>query len=509
MPMGDTGALLRDEDKYKNRFDYFSEFYKEITGNFYPTNYEDQAILHTFTENKFLVLSLNSAWHIDHYHTKRASINQLALGKTLTTINSSPLFKDYLKIALWHHPVTGLEMMSSDFLEQLATAKFEVCLHGHIHKSIRDFYTYDTTRGLHIVGGGTFGAPAKEQVTSIPLQYNLLILDPNKASITLKSRKKETVDGAWSADPRWGDKEDPKAHYSIDLKHSFQLNKEQPIGKEEIKNMSTKSNHSTNVTIDIAIITAIEVERKAVCEVFNLTDKDREFKDTRVYWRGRLQLADNCFYEIVVAQCSDMANIDAALITSDILHHWSPQALLMVGIAASAKDQVKLGDVVAGKEIYYYERGKETPEGKSLEPKIILADSLLWNRVSALPEWQPKLGIAKPDNSENLPKLHLEVIASGEKVIANEEIRNHIVKQNRKIAAIEMEGYGFSRATWSSISQPRWLVIRGISDDGSKNKDDKWHHFAAMAAANFAKHFLLDKPLNTLNTLSENNQNPQ
>ncbi len=29
-----------------------------------------------------------------------------------------------------------------------------------------------------IVGAGTFGAPASEQVTGIPLQYNLLTFDP-------------------------------------------------------------------------------------------------------------------------------------------------------------------------------------------------------------------------------------------------------------------------------------------------------------------------------------------
>ncbi|MBI4851094.1 MAG: metallophosphoesterase [Acidobacteria bacterium] len=225
MPMSDTGALLRDEDKYKNRFDNFSGFYKEITGNSYPTNYEDQAILHTFTEHKLLILSLNSAWQIDHHYTKRASINQLALGKAIKNITSNN-YKDWLKIAIWHHPITGLEMMNADFLEQLAVSGFEICLHGHIHQAISGFYNYDNKRALHIIGSGTFGAPTKAQTPSIPLQYNLLILEPNKASITLKSRKKETVDGAWSADSRWGDKETPTTSYSIELKHSFQENKQ-------------------------------------------------------------------------------------------------------------------------------------------------------------------------------------------------------------------------------------------------------------------------------------------
>ncbi len=219
----ETGALLRDEEEYKKRFDNFSEFYREVTGNAYPSNYEDQAILHTFTQDRLLVLALNSAWQIDHHYTKRASINQVALGKALNNVNSSN-YQDWLKIAIWHHPISGQEMMNADFVEQLAVAEIELCLHGHIHQAIEGFHKYDDNRSLAIIGGGTFGAPAKAQVTGIPLQYNLLELDPSpsKATLTVKSRKKEKVDEAWSADARWGDKEEPKAFYTIKLKHSLQ-----------------------------------------------------------------------------------------------------------------------------------------------------------------------------------------------------------------------------------------------------------------------------------------------
>lgn len=212
------GALRRDKDKYKKRFDNFANFYRKVCGDKpYPSDYEDQAILHTFPDDKVLFLALNSSWQIDHLNTNRASINQPALGKAISTLTDGN-YKDYLKIAVWHHPITTQETMNSDFVQQLAVAGFEICLHGHIHQAIEDFYKYDDRRGLAVIGGGTFGAPATSQVTSIPLQYNLLILDTNQASITVKSRKKEKVDGTWSADARWGDKEAPKAFYQIQLK---------------------------------------------------------------------------------------------------------------------------------------------------------------------------------------------------------------------------------------------------------------------------------------------------
>jgi hypothetical protein len=65
------------------------------------------------------------------------------------------------------------------------------------------------------IGAGTFGAFTKEQVTGIPLQYNLLTLDPQTGEMTVSTWKKERPNGAWSADARWGDKNDPKPWYSF------------------------------------------------------------------------------------------------------------------------------------------------------------------------------------------------------------------------------------------------------------------------------------------------------
>ena len=65
--------------------------------------------------------------------------------------------------------------------------------------------------------------------------------------------------------------------------------------------------------IDFAIITAIQVEREAVCKVFGLSE--RVSKGSRVYWRGKIPLKNNKEYEIVVAQSPDMANVAAALLT--------------------------------------------------------------------------------------------------------------------------------------------------------------------------------------------------
>ncbi|WP_437302273.1 phosphorylase family protein [Sorangium sp. So ce388] len=255
--------------------------------------------------------------------------------------------------------------------------------------------------------------------------------------------------------------------------------------------------------IDVAILTAIEAERKAVCAAFGFGRNQRVKRAGRWYWRGQLPLADGSSYEIVVAQPADTGQVEATGLTKDVLHDWEPAAALLVGIAASTDpDKVKLGDVVVGKSVWYYEQGKVTPQGIMPQPEMIPADAGLLKHFAGLAEWDCTVEVTRPDCTETRPTFHHGVIASGEKVIADAVVRDQIASGQRKIIAIAMEDYGFSRAISQSQERVQHLVIRGICDNGTPAKDDRWQEYAAAAAAAFAKHFLLDRPLEPRKTKS-------
>lgn len=252
--------------------------------------------------------------------------------------------------------------------------------------------------------------------------------------------------------------------------------------------------------IDFAILTAIEVERRAVCEVLGLTsDEHRVRREGRLYWRGSIKLKDGSTYNIVVAQPTDMANVPMAILTNDTIQQWKPNAILMVGIAGAANEKVELGDIVLGKQIYYYERGKVTPEGKEPEPILFSSDHLLLDAAIKLPEWDPQIKVPRPDKTNDKPNIWDGVIACGDKVIADELTKEKITEPHRKILAIEMEGYGFIEAARQSIYRPRFLVIRAICDKANTQKSDEWHSYAASAVASFTKHFLEDRPIDPRN----------
>ncbi len=276
---------------------------------------------------------------------------------------------------------------------------------------------------------------------------------------------------------------------------------------------SSDPGKNSDLFIDFAIVTAIEIEKDAVCKAFKLTYRHRVQKGSRVYWRGRLALKGGNHYEIVVAQPPDMAQVDAAILTNDLIHHWDPAALLMVGIAGAASDGSKdddeaLGDLVVGRDVYYYERGKVTADGKRPEPVTYRADATLLNSFMSLPPLRSRIPVSRPDGQQKPPRVIPAAIASGEKVIADAAVRDQIVNHHRKTRAIEMEGYGFSAAVWQSFEQRRHLVIKAICDRADRNKGEDWQQYAAAVAAQYARHFLRDRPIDPRNKKTEYSNKP-
>lgn len=219
IPAGDAGILLCNELHYQRRFANFSTYlYKRVYGGQeYPLDYTQQANFIERPEDRILFLGLNSCWQTDHHFQDRKGINIEALSQALDRLQDTR-YDGWLKIAVWHHPITGVDMMNNEFVALLAVHRFQVAMHGHVHEAIEDFNKYDDMHGIHIIGAGTFGAATRQQVSGIPLQYNLLTFDPTQRTIFVNTRKKEKPNGAWSADARWGDKDDPKAWYSFKVK---------------------------------------------------------------------------------------------------------------------------------------------------------------------------------------------------------------------------------------------------------------------------------------------------
>ncbi len=198
-----------DAEAYRRRFSAFADFYQEVSTQPYPLDFDRQATLHEFKDHKVLFLGLNSSWQCDHLkeHQGRASIHLEALSVALRAIRREPAYADWLKIAVFHHPVQSDgedRIKNSGFLDRLAQDGFRLAMHGHLHAAQTQRHAYDVTvdgRKLQLVGAGTFGAPTREWRAGVPLQYQILCFDGARGQVI--SRCRDNPEAPWRADGRW------------------------------------------------------------------------------------------------------------------------------------------------------------------------------------------------------------------------------------------------------------------------------------------------------------------
>lgn len=221
--------LIRNDERYPLRFKNFGEkFYHLLIQKEYPLIYEKQCIPFLFPDTKIQFLAINSCWQIDAFHPTRSSIYAHALSQGLLEANEQIkeeglLSEDaqVLRIAVWHHPVTGNEKIKDDaFLDRLRQAGFQMCLHGHVHEELAELIGYlHPTRKIHVVGAGSFGAPVYDRPESIPRLYNVIEITRDHRTIRVHTRCLRKDEGAWEGWAVWPGQtpDERRTYYEIKL----------------------------------------------------------------------------------------------------------------------------------------------------------------------------------------------------------------------------------------------------------------------------------------------------
>jgi 3',5'-cyclic AMP phosphodiesterase CpdA len=224
------GFLVRDDALWSQRFANFSsQLYQPLLGR--PWSVDPAAQVHTamIAGGRVQVLALNSAWEIDELFPERSAIHDGAVSRVIAaadaqrkdTESSRPPGARPVRIVTWHHPPRGAEQMASDaFLERLRKADVAVCLHGHVHEVRAELVGYtDTARQMHVIGAGSFGAPAKDRPESTPSLYNVIELDPALTRAKVHTRGRDKPGGAFSGRAIWRgeDKHSKRSYYELSL----------------------------------------------------------------------------------------------------------------------------------------------------------------------------------------------------------------------------------------------------------------------------------------------------
>ncbi|MEV0641972.1 5'-methylthioadenosine/S-adenosylhomocysteine nucleosidase [Streptomyces sp. NPDC050619] len=149
----------------------------------------------------------------------------------------------------------------------------------------------------------------------------------------------------------------------------------------------------------------------------------------------------------------------AAALTTQLINWLRPEAVFFVGVAGSLKDDVEIGDVVVGTQVYEIHGGKQTPKEFLVRPKALPGSHALEQAARSAVRDMPDV------------QAHFLPIATGAVVLAaaKSELAQFIRRNYNDAGAIEMEGSGAALAAHVS-GQLDALVIRGISDRANAGK---------------------------------------
>ena len=245
--------------------------------------------------------------------------------------------------------------------------------------------------------------------------------------------------------------------------------------------------------VDVLIVTAIQVERRAVRE--HLHSLDVMAIDPAVVDVGQFAARDRSL-RVAILEVGP-GNIDASVLTTITTNELRPAITMMVGVAGAVKD-LALGDVVASSKIYWSE------PGKSLEGEVLtrpgfgeVSESLVQaaRRVAVDAKWQERI-----TPRTTLPRGPAAVVAPivvGERVVASTESDDaKRIRQNFGDAvAVAMEDVGVARAS-AIAGASEMIAIRSASDllDGKAHADATGAQPAAAAnAAAFAFELLASR----------------
>lgn len=260
---------------------------------------------------------------------------------------------------------------------------------------------------------------------------------------------------------------------------------------------------------DLAILTAVPVEKEAVYRLADKWDRICVDGDSTVYW-GTEWVKQKKTCKVVWTCLPQMGMVAAATAASKLIFNFIPRYMIMPGIAAGIKAEYEYGDLIIPKEVKDYCSGKYTTPDKV--SKSITSNPLKYfvPSSSSLPT-DPFIFNKMVDSYQDelirihsrwpfyekykIPHIRTGYIASGDSVIQNSVIVDIMIKNHLKNAdGIDMEAYGMYYAASQAIKpQPICVCMKAVSDFANREKSDEHQPYAAYVSANFMKYFMMQE----------------
>lgn len=197
---------------------------------------------------------------------------------------------------------------------------------------------------------------------------------------------------------------------------------------------------------------------------------------------------------VIVQVLEDMGLVRAAVAAERLIVRFGVDIVALLGIAGALDRNLLLGDVVIASEVDHYQyaaKATATLDGSpSIEQagmhwrashsvlEIVRSFSLRPETRATYNTWRDitssrRPTIASPQIAAMMrdrPINAVGPIASGDFVGAAAWFRDAVLRRNRKLMALEMEGAGVSAAVTDRSDPKHFIIVRGLSDFADERK---------------------------------------
>jgi adenosylhomocysteine nucleosidase len=195
----------------------------------------------------------------------------------------------------------------------------------------------------------------------------------------------------------------------------------------------------------------------------------------------------------VVVGRSGAGKVNAAIVTTLLIGHFNPSALLFSGTAGAVDPSLYPGDVVIGATVAHHDYGLQTPQGIARlgprnavtgerDPVLVPAPETL---LAAARQAAPGVTLPriKTTEGDRVPRIVEGVIVSGD-VFLSDMTRREELRRSLGATAIEMEGAAVVQTCRQfNVS---CLVVRSVTDRADAQAQSNYTQFLATASENAA-----------------------
>ena len=213
------------------------------------------------------------------------------------------------------------------------------------------------------------------------------------------------------------------------------------------------------------IIAAMQEEMQEIKKIMTETEERKIYELT--FTKGKINNT-----EVVLVEAG-VGKVNAARTTQILINNFDIEAIINVGSAASANDELDIGDIVIGKKLVQHDFDI-TAFG---HPKGFISN--VGQYVESDSKLIEKMEQTIVDLQDKEFKIKIGTIASGDifctEIKMKEKIRNKF-----EADAIEMEGAAIAQVC--KLDNVTFIIIRSISDSPNGNNNITFDQFLEKAA---------------------------